>query len=103
MGKKAVLNALRRFRQALEGQGVKVTQMVLFGSWANGRPREGSDIDVVVISEDFAGKTFWERVTILGDAVYEVFEPIEAVAMTPAEWDAGDSIIAEYARVGQLV
>jgi len=103
MGKKAVLNALRRFRQALEGQGVKVTRMVLFGSWAGGRPREGSDIDVVVVSEDFAGKTFWERVVILGDAVYEVFEPIEAVAMTPAEWQSGDSMIVEYARNGQLV
>ena len=103
MGKKAVLSALRRFRQTLDGRGVKVARMVLYGSWADGRPHEGSDIDVVVVSEDFAGKTFWERVTILGDAVYEVFEPIEAVAMTPAEWESGNSMIVEYARDGQLV
>ena len=103
MGKKAVLSALRRFRRELDGQGIKVARMVLFGSWARGRPREGSDIDVVVVSEDFAGKTFWERVTILGNAVYAVFEPIQAVAMTPAEWDVGDSAIAEYARKGQPV
>jgi predicted nucleotidyltransferase len=101
--KKAVLKVLRRFRQALEGQGIRVARMVLYGSWAGGRPREGSDIDVVVISEDFAGKTFWERVVILADAVYEVFEPIKAVAMTPAEWESGDSMIIEYARNGQLV
>ncbi len=61
--------------------------MILFGSYATGKYKEGSDIDVVVISDNFEGKNYWERIDILSDAIYEVFEPIEAVAMTPEEWE----------------
>jgi hypothetical protein len=42
---------------------------------------------VVIISDDFAGKGYWERVDILADVIYEIFAPIEAVAMTPEEWE----------------
>jgi len=94
---------VQRFRAALEKQGVRNARMVLYGSWAGGHPHEGSDIDLVVIAEDFAGKGYWERIDLLSAAIWEVFEPIEAVAMTPAEWDARESMIAEFARSGETV
>ncbi|MBM4036416.1 MAG: nucleotidyltransferase domain-containing protein [Planctomycetes bacterium] len=103
MDKKAALKALRRFRRALEAQGVRVSQMVLFGSLAAGTAREDSDIDVVVVSRDFAGKGFGERLEILTDAVCAVHEPIDAVAMTPREWSSSDSMVADYAREGITV
>jgi len=34
--------------------------------------REESDIDLGVISEDFKGKDFWQRIEVLSDAIYEV-------------------------------
>ena len=64
---------------------------------------EGSDIDVVVISEDFIGKNYWERIEILSDAIYEIFAPIEAIAMTQDEWDRGDSFVTEFARNGEVL
>lgn len=103
MDKKAVLKILARFRGALESQQVKIDKLILYGSYASGTSREGSDIDVVVISKDFAGKDYWERTEILSRAVYEVFEPIEAVAVTPEEWNKGESAVVEYARAGQVV
>ncbi len=103
MDKKTVLNIISRFKQALETKGVGVERIVLFGSYAAGTYREGSDIDVVVISKDFAGKEYWERVDILSDAIYQVFEPIEAIAMTPEEWDRRDSMIVEFAEKGEVV
>ena len=60
-------------------------------------------IDVVVISDDFADKNYWERIDILSDAIYEVFEPIEAIAMTVKEWENGDSLIIDYAEKGEVV
>ncbi len=59
--------------------------------------------DIVVIFEDFEDKDYWERIDILSDAIYEVFEPIEAVAMTPEEWGKGESLIAEYAKDGEVI
>lgn len=103
MDKKVVLEVISRFRKAIESKGIKVSKLILFGSCATGRNREGSDIDIVVISEDFTDKSYWERIAILSDAIYEVFEPIEAVAMTSAEWKKKSSPIAEYARNGEVV
>ena len=103
MDKDTALKVISRFRDAIEGHGVRVKRIVLFGSYAEGNYHEGSDIDLVVISDDFADKDYWQRIDILSDAIYEVFEPIEAVAATTQEWQNGDSLILQYARRGEFV
>ena len=103
MDRETVLSVLSRFRHALAVRNVRQARMVLFGSHAGATATEASDIDVVVVSQDFAGKSFWERIGILSDAIHEVFAPIEAVALTPDEWDRGDSVIVEYARRGETI
>jgi len=55
------------------------------------------------ISNDFIGKDFWERIDILADAIYEIFAPIEAVAMTQEEWDQGDLFVTDFARNGEVL
>ena len=103
MDKKAALRILARFRDSIESQHVKVDKLILYGSYAIGANREGSDIDVVVISTDFAGKDYWQRTDILSQAIYDVFEPIEAIALTPEEWENRESAIVDYARNGEIV
>jgi len=97
------MKAVEKFRTALAKRGVRVSDLILFGSHATGHAHEGSDIDLVVISDDFAGRGYWERIELLASAVYEIMAPIEAVAMTRQEWNRGDSIIATYAREGEPV
>jgi len=103
MDKNTVLNILSRFRSVLENQGLIVNRLVLFGSYVDGTHKEGSDIDVVVISEDFEGKDYWERLDILSNAIYEIFESIEAVAMTSVEWESGESVVSEFVREGAVL
>ena len=103
LDKTAALEVLSRFREAIEAQHVIVDKVILFGSYATGANREGSDIDVGVISKDFAGKDYWERADILSQAIYEVFEPIEAVALTPDEWEKKESAVVDYAATGEVV
>lgn len=103
MDKTAVLNIISHFAKALEAQHIRPQKIVLFGSHSTGTQRPDSDIDLVVISEDFAGKDYWGRIDILSAAIFAVFQPIEAIAMTPQEWQSGDSLIADYARNGEVV
>ncbi len=103
MDKKTVISVIRHFKKALEKRGIKETKIILFGSWSKGKNREESDIDLIVLSDDFSGKSFWERTEILSSAILEVFEPIEAIAMTFKEWEKGDSPIISYAESGEVI
>ncbi len=103
MDKSYAINALKRFRHALERRGYKVLKLILFGSYASGMQHQGSDIDVVVISDDFKNLGYWERIDILSQAIYEVFEPIEAVGYTSEEWAAENTAVYDYAKNGEVV
>ena len=103
MDQATVLKIVQAFGKALEAEHIKPQKIILFGSFSTQTQRPDSDIDLVVISEDFVGKGYWERIDVLTAAICRVFEPIEAVAMTPEEWQRGDSLIVDYARNGQVV
>ena len=103
MDKRAVLEIISAFRNAIESRGIKADKLILFGSYATGHCRQDSDIDVVIISRDFENKDYWERIDILSGAIYDVFEPIEATAFTPTEWQSSESSIANFAKNGEVV
>ncbi len=103
MDKSSVLKIIEDFRKALETKGVKAEKIILFGSYATGQNRDDSDIDLVVISHDFENKSYWERIDILSEAIYEIFEPIEATAFTSEEWNSRESIITDFSQNGEVV
>lgn len=74
-----------RFGVELEKLGVKPQKILLYGSYAKGTPREDSDIDLIVISEDFKAMNLRERLELLGIAAGRVFEPIEALGYIEEE------------------
>jgi predicted nucleotidyltransferase len=103
MDKGAVVKLINRFRQEIQDRGIIAQKIILYGSHASGTSAAVSDIDVVIISDDFAGKGYWERIDILTDVIYAMSAPLEAVAMTPEEWNRGDSFIADFARHGEVL
>lgn len=103
MDKESVLKIIGQFHQGIEARGIRPLKLILYGSHASKTDRDDSDIDIVVISDDFAGKDYWERVDILSDVIYEIFAPIEAVALTQDEWDRGDSFVTDFACNGEVL
>jgi hypothetical protein len=65
--------------------GIRVERAILFGSHVRGEARDDSDIDVLIVSSDFATLNTRERVERLGIAAARLWQPIEAVACTPDE------------------
>jgi predicted nucleotidyltransferase len=103
MAQDNVVKIIKKFKDELELMGISVERLILFGSHAMGTAVESSDIDVVVISQSFSNKNYWERIDILTEAIYKVFAPIDASAFTPEEWKAEKSLIVDYAKNGILM
>ena len=103
MDKKQVVGILNQFGKALEKRNVKAPQIILFGSHVNGTAHEDSDIDVVILSDSFEGKDYWERIDVLAEAIAELMQPIEAFALTQQEWDSGEHMVSYYARDGERI
>lgn len=76
---------IERYRNELEKMGIRCERVLVFGSQATGIAHEGSDIDLFVISSDWAPFTERERLEKLGIAAARILEPIQALGVTPEE------------------
>ncbi|KKM12715.1 hypothetical protein SY88_02280 [Clostridiales bacterium PH28_bin88] len=85
------LNVLGQF-------GIRVQRALLFGSQAKGTASDDSDIDLLIISNDFAGLNLRERAEILGRAAARIMEPVEARGYTPEEIDLHKLSPASFLR-----
>jgi len=65
--------------------GIRCERVLLFGSQARGTAGEGSDIDLFVVSPDWAPYSERERLEKLGIAAARILEPIQARGVTSEE------------------
>jgi predicted nucleotidyltransferase len=73
------------YTQTLKTLGVDVERVILYGSHAKDSQRKDSDIDLVIISNDFRKMNSRERSEVLGIAAAGIMRPIEARGYTPEE------------------
>jgi len=76
---------VKRYRAQLETMGIRPVRILLYGSQATGTAREGSDIDLIVISGDWKKYNHRQRLELLGIASARILEPIQAQGFTPTE------------------
>ncbi|MBT9163660.1 MAG: hypothetical protein DDT24_00580 [Chloroflexi bacterium] len=94
---------IKRYSQQLEKLGLKPEKMILFGSFAKGMAAEGSDIDLLIVSEDFQGMNIRERSELLGMAAARILEPIQAEGLTPQEVRESEDFLEEILQSGVVV
>jgi hypothetical protein len=76
---------VQRFCEQLEKMGIHPEKVMLYGSQATGTAREGSDIDLIVISSDWKKYSRRERLEMLGIASARILESVQAQGFTPTE------------------
>ena len=76
---------VKRYRVELQKMGIRPTRILLYGSQATGTAREGSDIDLIVISGDWIKYSQRQRLELLGVAAARILEPVQAQGFTPTE------------------
>lgn len=89
----------------LKEKGVKVNRLYLYGSYANGKPRPDSDIDIAVISSSFDKKNLVQRQEILGEIIFPLGEPIEAIGYSLREFKQAHpfSFLREIITHGKII
>ncbi len=81
MVEKEIINKLRKFSNSLIRSGIDVDRVILYGSYAKGKVREDSDIDVAVVSRDF-GKDRTEEGMLLFRIAGEIDSRIEPIPLS---------------------
>lgn len=107
MAKSAVINALRFMQNRLTESGLHVRKIILFGSQVKGRATVQSDIDVIIVSDDFRDMDIFKRAELTKDAeimtIRKYMIPFDIITMTPEELESDNSLISDYARNGEVV
>ncbi len=94
-----------RLVKNLSHNGIPVERLILYGSYARGFQKRDSDIDIAVISSVFEGKGILRRQELLGEALCDIGEPIEALGYTPKECRRPSplSFLSEILSTGRLI
>ncbi len=91
-----VKNIVKAYLMVLSEMGIHAQKAYLFGSQAKGTADSYSDIDLIIVSSAFVDMPLWKRWEILGNALAEILEPIEARGYTPEEIDYAKSQKASF-------
>lgn len=95
----------KRLVNQLKRKNIYVQRLILFGSYAAEKAKEYSDIDIAVVSDSFKGKGILKRQELLGEALYSLGEPIEALGYTPSEYKntKPTSFLSEIIATGRVI
>ncbi len=97
---------LTAYQEQLAQLGIRVQKLIMFGSYAQGTATPESDLDLAVLSDDFAGMDVWSKLSLLGRARLGLAKPMEIMGLTAAEFQAaasGTFIADEIRTKGKVV
>jgi len=97
-----VVEIIRGFIEELSLE-IPVKEIILFGSYAHGNPKEYSDIDLAVISDWFEGQPKIENMQYLSRVAAAYNSLIEALPFTEEEYRNLDkrSFLASIVKTGR--
>ena len=105
MAKKHVKKIVQDFIQAVKERDIKIEAVFLFGSYAQNKANNDSDIDVAVISPDF-GKDFFDESALLKKISLKIDFDMSPRAYSSEEYKKakeGDFLYQEIIKKGKLI
>ena len=97
-----IKNKINRFIELLEADQIHIQKAVLYGSYAKGNSDKWSDIDLALISEDFLGDSFADKLS-LRDYIYETGCDISPMPYRPDDFDNSMFARDEILKYGIVV
>lgn len=98
MVNQSIIDAIRKYINVLNENGINAEKAILFGSYARGDAKELSDIDILVISEDF-DRDRWSREDEMWELTLDADSRIQPIPVGVKQFIEDDSSVAiEMAR-----
>lgn len=98
--------SLRAERLLIKIDGFKkmaiATDSIVFGSFVKGIAKEWSDIDVALVSPDFTGDRFEDRIRII-PMIRKIDSRIEPIPFRSEDFDNGGMLVEEIKRTGTRI
>ncbi len=94
-----VIEIIKKFIEEAEKDNIRISQAVLFGSYAKGTYHEYSDIDLAVVSEDFEGISFYDNKK-LTKAMLRTCIDLETHTYLPDEFKEDNPFVKEILEYG---
>lgn len=97
-----ITELIKRYIQELEKKHIHVEEAIIFGSYAKGKPKEESDIDVALVSPSFTGNRFEDRRKIV-PLRRKIDSRIEPIPFSPKAFSQGGILIDEIKKTGKVI
>ncbi|MCG7848351.1 MAG: nucleotidyltransferase domain-containing protein [ANME-2 cluster archaeon] len=85
---------------------LNISKIILFGSQAT-ETTDNSDVDILIISDDFKNKDIFERARLTKDAeiktIRKFMVPLDIITLTSEEFENETSPVAEFAKSGKVM
>ena len=94
-----IINLIKTFIAKAESDKIKISEVILFGSYAKGNYNEYSDIDLALVSENFEGMRFNDNMRLM-KSVLSVSSDIETHPFTPFDFTSDNPFVNEILRTG---
>jgi predicted nucleotidyltransferase len=84
---------------------IAVDKMILYGSYAKGKPHDHSDIDIAVISPSFKGKKTLEIQEKLAETLSNYLSIVEPVGYSSDDYQTAEpeTLLGEIKRSGKIL
>ncbi|MBC7110123.1 MAG: uncharacterized protein PWR13_485 [Archaeoglobi archaeon] len=86
-------------KKELEAKGFRIASVYLYGSHARGNWLKTSDIDLIIISDDFEGLKFLRRLDVVNEIIWRKnLGNLEVLPLTASEVEKEESAVIRDAK-----
>ncbi|HEY5123001.1 MAG TPA: nucleotidyltransferase domain-containing protein [Ignavibacteria bacterium] len=100
--KPEIISTIKECLKELEKFNIKIEKAILFGSYANGNYNEWSDIDVALVSADFEGDRFIDRIKVR-NITRKINIDFEPLPMRPEDFNSPNPFVKQILKTGQFI
>ena len=98
----SIVSIIKTYIIKLNSNNIPIQKAIIFGSYANGNPKEESDIDVALISNVFTGNRFNDRRKIV-PLRRSIDNRIEPIPFRPEDFENGGNLVDDIKRTGKPI